>query len=342
MTSVYKILFVFSISLLAWIFNSCQVSEEVKTGYTINAKLGGLTNGQAILAKLDLDTNEQVNLDTTSIVNGHFQFQGHLQSPYLHTIFINDTSKFHFFLENSNINVQGSLEDIDNVIITGSREDSLFHAYPMDAIFERDSGMQIMLNYPDYAFAAFTAYYQFQIFNIELDTMTTIIESFSDDVKQSDYYKHLSKLYETLKRVSISQPAPAFSMPDSDGKTVNLNDFKGKYVLIDFWASWCAPCRAVNPELLKIYNEYGSKGFTILGVSVDKDREKWLKAIKQDGLQWTNISETNGWNEITDLYGVKAVPQNFLLDPQGIIIYKNIEVDRLDILLEEILSQGNQ
>jgi len=342
MNRVNKILFACVISFLPWVINSCQTSEKFETGYTISTELAGLVNGQAILAKLDLTTNEQVNIDTVTIEKGHFEFQGSIERPYVHTIFINDTSKIHLFLENSKIEIKGNINDIDKVKIVGSREDSLFHSYSMDAIFERESGMEIMLNHSDYTFAAFTAYYQFQVFNIELDTMTAIIENFSETVKQSDYYKHLAPLYETIKRVSISQPAPEFSMPDPDGNPIELNSFSGKYVLIDFWASWCAPCRAVNPDLVKIYDKYGNKGFTILGVSVDKDREKWLKAIEQDGLQWTNVSEANGWNEITDLYGIKAVPQNFLLDPQGIIIDKNIEVQQLDILLEEVLNQVNQ
>ena len=339
MNGAKNTLFVGAIGILSWFANSCQTPEQIEDGYTVSVELDGLTNGKAILAKLDLTTNERINVDTTTIEKGYFKLQGRLEGPYLHTIFINDSLKIHFFLENSEITISGAINDLDNVKIGGSREDSLFHSYPTDSIFERKSGMDIMLKYPDYTFAAFTAYYQFQIFNIELDTMTAIIENFSEPVKKSEYYKHLNVLYETIKRVSISQPAPEFTMADPRGNKISLNDFKGKYVLIDFWASWCAPCRVVNPDLVKLYDKFNQKGFEILGVSVDKDKEKWLKAIEQDGLLWTNVSEANGWNEITNLYGVKAVPQNFLLDPQGIIIDKNIEVDHLDILLDKILMK---
>jgi peroxiredoxin len=126
-------------------------------------------------------------------------------------------------------------------------------------------------------------------------------------------------------------------MPNTIGEMVNLSDFKGKYVLLDFWASWCAPCRASNPTLVKTYDKLKNRDFTIIGISVDKNRELWLKAINKDGLTWPNLSNVNGWDEVSNTYGVKAVPQNFLIDPQGIIIDKNIDVDVLYEKLDKIL-----
>jgi len=328
--------------LLVFSFTACQTTEKDTNGYVIEATISGLTEGRAILANLDLITNEQVDIDTATIEDNKFSFMGRVNSPYLHTIIINDTAKIHFFLENSNIKITGDINNLDKINISRSREDSLFRSYPMDSIFARKAGMEIMLGHPDYAFAAFTAYYQFQVFNISLDTMSLIIENFSEPVKKTIYYQHLAKLYQTLKRVSISQPAPEFSMHDTNGNLVSLSDFQGKYVLIDFWASWCAPCRAANPDLVKLYNKFNQQAFTILGVSVDKDKNKWLKAVADDGLIWTNVSEANGWNEITDLYGVKAVPQNFLLDPNGIIIEKNISAPNLTALLEDLLNEESQ
>jgi peroxiredoxin len=290
------------------------------------------------LVKLDLTTNEQVDVDSTRIENGRFTFIGILESPYLHTLLINGKSnKIHFFLENSSIDISADIKDLEHATISGSREDSLFHSYKTEDIFDRKKGMEIMLNHPAYSFTAFTAYYQFQLYNIQDDTLSFIMNNFTASVKKSAYYKHLDKLYNTLKKVSISQPAPNFKIPDVAGYLVGLEDFRGKYVLIDFWASWCAPCRASNPALIEVYNTFKDKNFTIVGISIDRKKDRWLKAINTDKLPWTNLSNLEGWDEVSTIYGVKAIPQNFLLDPDGIIIDKNIEPDILIEKLNKIL-----
>ncbi len=328
----------YTVLLIIIILQSCNSKVDNIEEYTISASIEGIDSGKALLAKLDLVTNEQVDVDSSEIINGKFTFKGEIESPYIHTIFINGkANKIHFFLENSDIEIYADFNDLENVKLTGSREDSLFRSYKTDDIFDREKGMEIMLKYPDYSFAAFTAYYQFQIYNIHVDTMDAIINSFKIPLKKTIYYKHLNKLYNTLKRVAVSQPAPAFSIPDTEGNMVSLNDFKGKYVLIDFWASWCAPCRESNPQLVKVYDTFNKRNFTVIGISIDKDRDSWLKAIESDKLPWTNLSNLNGWDEVSTIYGVKAVPQNFLLDPDGIIIDKNIDSDIMIDKLSNIL-----
>ena len=325
------------VSLLL-LFTGCGPKPEMTEGYVIYGKIVGIDEGKVVLAKLDLVTNERVFVDSAEIRDGAFTLEGKVESPYLHTLFINnDQDKVHFFLENSEIGITGKINDLEKTSITGSREDSLFHSYKEDDIFDREMGMYIMLNYPDYCFSAFTAYYQFQIHNIDLDTMDMIMHGFSEAVKGSTYYEHLNKLYTTIKKVAISQPAPAFSIPDTSGHIVKLEDFLGKYVLIDFWASWCPPCRAANPELVKVYEQYADRNFTIVGISVDEDELLWKNAIEADRLPWINLSNVNGWGGITETYGIKAVPQNFLLDPDGIIIEKNIEPKQLSEILNKTL-----
>lgn len=133
--------------------------------------------------------------------------------------------------------------------------------------------------------------------------------------------------------------APAISMTDKDGKIVKLSDFKGKYVLIDFWASWCGPCRKENPNVVAAYKKYHDKGFEVLGISLDSKKDAWLKAIEADGLSWTHVSELKGWqNTAATEYGVKAVPASFLIDPNGKVVGKDLRGEELNKTLAQLFK----
>lgn len=152
----------------------------------------------------------------------------------------------------------------------------------------------------------------------------------------------MTKRIALVKKTSEGVEAQDFTQPDVDGKPVKLSDYRGKYVLIDFWASWCAPCRRENPNLVRSYAKYQKKGFEILGVSMDKaaDKSKWLKAIQDDGLTWRQVGDLKGWeNEAGAMYDVKAIPMNFLVDPNGKIIAKYLRGEELDKKLAEIFDK---
>ncbi|MGN6508938.1 MAG: peroxiredoxin family protein, partial [Chitinophaga sp.] len=163
----------------------------------------------------------------------------------------------------------------------------------------------------------------------------------SEDVRESEAGKTYAEYLEKIKAVSIGATAPEFSQNDTEGKPVSLASFRGKYVLIDFWASWCGPCRKENPNVVKAYNTYKGKNFTILGVSLDKEdaKDKWLQAIADDNLTWTHVSDLAFWNNaVAKQYAVRSIPQNFLIDPQGKIVAKNLRGKALEDKLAELLN----
>jgi peroxiredoxin len=173
-----------------------------------------------------------------------------------------------------------------------------------------------------------------------LKQLDSIFNKLSADVKNSKGGKEYATLLSSWKKTEIGVEAPAFTQNDTTGKAVNLADFKGKYVLVDFWASWCGPCRAENPNVVVAFNKYKAKQFTILSVSLDQPtgHDAWIKAIAKDGLTWTHVSDLKFWdNAVAKLYGVRSIPQNFLLDPQGKIVAKNLRGEALDKKLAELL-----
>jgi peroxiredoxin len=155
--------------------------------------------------------------------------------------------------------------------------------------------------------------------------------------------KSFISFVDKMKTTAIGQPAPEIALPNPDGQVVKLSSMKGKYVLVDFWAKWCGPCRQENPNVVRAYNKYKDKGFTVFGVSLDRSKEDWVKAIQDDGLTWTHVSDLKFWqSEAAKTYGITGIPFSLLLDPNGVIIDKNLRGDALDNKLSEIFNKkGN-
>jgi thiol-disulfide isomerase/thioredoxin len=169
-----------------------------------------------------------------------------------------------------------------------------------------------------------------------------LYNALSPGLKDKEAGKMLKKSIDESKIIAIGAVAPDFTQNDVNGVPVKLSSFRGKYVLIDFWASWCGPCRQENPNVVRIYNKYKNKNFTILGVSLDRESGKadWQNAIKSDGLTWTQVSDLKFWsNQAALLYFVGAIPSNFLLDPNGKIIAKDLRGSDLESKLSELLGK---
>jgi len=164
-------------------------------------------------------------------------------------------------------------------------------------------------------------------------------EGINADLLKNPLVKKFEVAMEAAKPLSVGHAAPDFNINDIEGKPVKLSDYKGKWIMIDFWASWCVPCRQENPNVLKQYQNFHGKGFNVLGISLDKDKAAWEKAVKDDHLVWTQSSDLNSFQGSTEqLYHIQAIPSNFIIDPQGKIAAKNIRGTDLEDFLNKTLK----
>jgi len=180
----------------------------------------------------------------------------------------------------------------------------------------------------------------------DMDVFNQVAENLNEVMPESDYVKSFKASLATMKskqqaaeRTNVGSVAPEIALQTPDGNTIKLTDFRGKVTMIDFWASWCKPCRMENPNVVRVYNRFKDQGFEIYGVSLDKDRNKWVEAIAQDGLTWKHGSELKFWqSSFVPVYNLEGIPMTYLLDKNGIIIAKGLRGDQLEQRLEELFN----
>ena len=193
--------------------------------------------------------------------------------------------------------------------------------------------------HPSSPISAFVLYFHLRN-NLSSSALDAALSKLTASAKNNIPAKNLANSIQVERETAVGKPARDFTQTDTLGKAVSLKDFRGKYVLLDFWASWCQPCRMENPNVVAAFKKFSPKNFTVLSVSLDQagQKEKWMKAIHDDGLTWTHISDLKFWNNaVAKLYDIQSIPSNLLIDPTGNIVARNLHGDELDKKLSELL-----
>ena len=360
------------IVLLCLVFAArLQAQQTGQPGFRVEGHIRGVEDKSMISLT---DANKPGDtLAQARVKAGVFVLTGRLSEPNLVNLnFISAKKKTSLFIGNENITINGDLDNLTGIQVKGSPSETDFLAFQQifNPYFAQVNQLSQLANSPEGVDKkdSIGNAYRFTVMSIQVKVdsfiylrkssyvspfLLVVVNQFSDDVfllerrfqslspevQQGMYGKYLREQIDNGKIGAVGSEAEDFTQNDTSGNPVSLSSFKGKYVLIDFWASWCKPCRMENPNVVAAYERFKSKNFTVLGVSLDRSREAWIKAIQDDGLIWPQVSDLKFWNNaVAQQYRVQQIPQNILIDPNGKIVGKNLRGTDLDSRLCALLG----
>jgi peroxiredoxin len=368
---------IFLLALAGLFFVSACNNNQNSNKYTIKVKLSGLKDNSVLVLQQRTDKGFEV-VDTAKVVDDALVFTAPIDQPNL--VYITSSAfrgAIPVFAEAGEIQVIGSLDSLAKTQVSGSKSHDFFvkinkslanydkiwqdfYFGPYRAMSKADqalnedkinglydSAQNLKAHFLETELiksgneAATPVLTLSNIDAMDVDACQAIYDKLSPEVLKSGASKRLADRIAIIKRTAVGQKLIDFTMNDTLGNPVTLSEYaKGKYVLVDFWAAWCAPCRGENPNVVANYKKYHDKGFTVLGVSFDQKKENWEKAIHDDGLLWEQVSDLKGWNNAAGkLYGIQSIPQNILLSPEGIIIERNLRGSALSEKLAELFDK---
>ncbi|MEO6819688.1 MAG: TlpA disulfide reductase family protein [Ginsengibacter sp.] len=338
---------------------------------------GNLEKMKAGNLHLTIYKNDQTIVDSTNLKDGKFNFSGTVSSPFFATLTMPEKKDdyFTFYIEPGTFQILGRADSLKMLTIKGSKvndDDKMLKdrmksvsawesvnsklyetAYTdknkeiMDSLDEVDNDVMsakrsviaaFIKENPSSLRGAMAIPENFGYY-AEASDIIPLYEALDPSIKNSAKGREIKKMIEVYSTVAIGNQIPDIQQYTTDSSLLSINSLKGKYVLVDFWASWCGPCRRENPNIVAAYNQYKDKGFTVFGVSYDTKKTNWKKAINEDHLDWYQVSELNGWNNKTSAqFGIKGIPSNILLDKDGVIIGKNLFGKKLTGKLAEIMK----
>jgi peroxiredoxin len=338
-------------------------------GFKVTGKVNGIGDGEV---KITTTQQDNALVAKGELKQGEFTVTGSIPEPGLYYIVLGNEPPQYIFLENKPIHVSGSKADIKNLKVEGSSSHNDFLEFnrifnPLigtmntyasqiqqqanekkrESLIKQYDSLTAMVNYQVGRFVESrkNSYVSpFVLFvTSQLNDNPSLLEQrynlLDENIRNSHIGKSLGEYIAYNKIGAVGTDALDFTQNDVNGNPITLSSFKGKYVLVDFWASWCRPCRAENPNVVKAYNKFKNKNFTILSVSLDQDKNAWVKAIERDGLKWNHVSDLQQWrNAVAVQYHVQSIPQNYLIDPNGKIIAKDLRGYDLEKKLCQLLG----